>query len=412
MNKIVEGNTLCKFLGLMISPLLGFLLAIPDIQSKSSRLLLYIFGVILGFSILVPLRSTSNNSFDSIRYREQFESYESKTSEDFKNELQAYVKFEGESDIYQTVLNYIVSRFSTNYHVLFLCASLIPVFFAVKSLKFLILNENYRFSIRGLMLLYVFLCTIHFLGIQAFRFYTALMLAVYSLIGYFCKRNKKYLIGLIVSPLIHASFLVMYPLLLFYYLFGRRVRFWIILMVIAFFTSELSVQLMRNVTEAIPFVSAHFAGYTDDAYMQLINEGGSGNMWIKRLYELIIRAYLNILIICMYINKSVIDDGHQDRLFRFLVVLMTFVNFVMIIPSLGSRFLLIVFPLLSVIWVNCFMRKQFDKFLYILFALLFIPFLLPFSILALPCLNYYVTLLGSQFFYTSPIVLGFRYLVF
>ena len=66
-------------------------------------------------------------------------------------------------------------------------------------------------------------------------------------------------------------------------------------------------------------------------------------------------AYMNFLVF-LFIKerKSIIDNKKTHHLFPFLLVYMTFVNFTMLIPSLGSRYFVIVYPLIAYIWLVSF----------------------------------------------------------
>lgn len=352
--------------------------------------------------------------FDAVRYRQDFESYIVKSAADYKLEAKKYVNFEGKPDFYQETLNYVVSRFTSNYHLIFFFASLIVGVFFCKNMGFIVGNDAYHLSIRCIILTYFFFCSIHFFKITAFRFQTALTISIFFLFLFFLTKNKKYLLGLFISPLIHASFIILLPIIITYLLSGKYFKFWIVCMVIALFISELSIELFKNSLQILPAsIAQKFDGYLDAWYILEQNEGGSGRIWIKRLLELSFRLYLNFLVIIMWRNYDCRIKGTEcESFFRFLIVLMAFVNFTMIIPSLGARFQLLTYPFIAYIWMRCFQLRKFDKYLYTLGIFLLGALFLPVSVAGLPCLNYYDEVLESNFYFSSPIYLIFKNIVF
>ena len=412
--KETENDFILKVFFFILNPILGVFAALFRLNTKSSIAILFLAYVVFGMSITVPNRESNTMGFDAVRYRQDFESYIEKSAYNYKLEVREYVKLEGKPDIYHDTLNYVVSRISTNYHSVFLFASLICAIFFCKNMGFIVGNDAYRLSMRCVILTYLFFCAMHFFKITAFRFQTALTISIFFLFLYFLTKNKRYLIGLLIPPLIHASFLILIPIIITYLLTGKYFKFWIICMVVALFVSELSIELFKNSLQLLPAsITQKFDGYLDAWYILEQNEGGSGRIWIKRLLELCFRMYLNLLVIIMWLNYNDRIKGTDcENIFKFLLVLMALVNFTMIIPSLGARFQLLTYPFIAYIWMRCFQLKRYDKYVYLLGVFLVGALFLPVSVSGLPCLNYYNKVLEPSFYYASPIYLILKNLVF
>ena len=134
---------------------------------------------------------------------------------------------------------------------------------------------------------------------------------------------------------------------------------------------------------------------------------------LKRFLELCCRTYINIMVLVMSSNYAHCIKGTKcEKMFRFLLVIMSFVNFTMMIPSLGSRFLMLALPFIAYIWLVCFSEKKFRKYVYILGAMFLLLIPMPMQIMQFPCLMYYQKVLEPEFYLTSPFYLFFKYTIF
>lgn len=406
-------DVFCKFVLFLINPLLGLMYALLRLKTKSSFIIIALFSLVFAISFTVPEGRTETFTLDSAEYRSRFEQYVGKSTQYYLWQLKDYISLEGKSDFYSDTINFVVSRSTNNYRVLFLVVAIVFIFFSLKSLKLFVLENNYKTSLSCLILLYLFL-TSQIFNINAYRFYTALAITVYSVLSYFVKNDKAYLLILLVTPFFHGSFLVLLPLLIAYFLFGRYIKFWSVCAIVCFFISSISIELFNSV---IPFLPSSLAekydGYVSAMYVYEINEGGSGNMWLKRLLELCCRSYFNIMLVVMILHyRDYIERSKCVQAFRFLLVVMSFANFTMMVPSLGSRFIMLALPFIAYIWLVCFSEKRFRKYIYMLGIMFVLLAPIPVQIMQLPCLMHYFKVLEPDFFLASPIYLVFKYLVF
>lgn len=89
---------------------------------------------------------------------------------------------------------------------------------------------------------------------------------------------------------------------------------------------------------------------------------------------------------------------------------MSFVNFTIVIPSLGSRFVMLAFPFIAYVWLRCLLIRKNNIYIYGLGCMFIVHALLPFNIYQFPCIQHYLSLLETCFFYASPLYLVNKYI--
>lgn len=408
-----EKDVFCKVITFLVNPLLGFFYSLRRLNTKSSFYIIALFSLTLGIAFSTPDRRTDLFTLDAADYRANFENYTNKGTQYFLWQLESYVTFSGKSDFYGDTVNFLVSRVTDNYHVLFFVLAFVFTFFSLKSLKLFVQEDNFKSSLPCFILLYLFLSNQIF-NIGMYRFYTALAVTVYSILSYFVKGDRKSLLFLILAPFMHGTFFILVPLSLIYIFFGKYVRFWSVCVIVCFFISSISIELFNSFIPFLPpSLADKYDGYLSAMYVYKINEAGNENMMLKRFLELCCRAYINIMVLVMILNyKPHIKGTKCEKMFHFLLMVMSFVNFTMMIPSLGSRFLMLALPFIAYVWLVCFSEKKFRKYVYVLGVMFLLLIPVPVQILQLPCLKYYLKVLEPEFYLTSPFYLFFKYTVF
>lgn len=407
MNWVKENknNKRLKYLFLLINPIIALIASISTINTRSSFKILFILSIIFGISFTVPNIETADNNFDGIRYRRAFENYD----KSINNNTELY---EVDTDFFDNVLYSVLNKFTSNYHILFMTVAIIMSFFMLKSLKIFVLNDNFKISLICLILLYAFL-NAQIFKINAFRWYTAYWITIYSLLNFFLYKKKKYLLFILLTPFIHSSYYFIYLFLVLFFLFSKKEKLLSIILIISYissFFSEYIVELLlSNIDFLPPALSRKVISYTNEEYMYLVNEGGSGYIWLKRLLEKITLLYITILTYIMHINyKKNIEHSKCKSVYIFLLINVIFCNFTILIPSLGSRFIMLSLPLIAYIWLSCFNAKKYNIYIYILGGIFTMTILIP--IYQFTCLQYYLIVLDSDFFINSPIVSFFKHL--
>lgn len=393
-----------KIILFLVSPFLALLFSLRTLRTKSSFIVIFLFSIFFGLAFTVDTGKTSENSIDGASYRERFEQYNFVTNSDFYNGLSEYLTFEkGSKDYYFDTVVFYVSRFTSNYHIMFMVFSLVFTFFALKSLKFFVLERSYSTSFTCFILLYLFMINQIF-NINGVRFWTAAWVGVYSILQIFKNGRYKYFLLLACTPFFHGAFWIFIGITIIAYFSKNFYKLWTILFFVSFLVSTISVDLVRNSIDLFPtFIVKMAESYTDESYIQERANSGTGFFWIATIFNFLVRVYMNFLVWLFIKNsKEIINNTKTKYLFSFLLVLMVFVNFTMAIPSLGGRYMLLSYPIIAYIWLVVFKGRKYDKVLYAM------PFIFSFSFYIQIVL--YNKVLDPIFYFSNPIYLLYQYL--
>lgn len=393
-----------KVILFLVSPILAFLFSLRTLKTKSSFIIIFLFSVFFGLSFTVDKGKGAENSIDGSSYREKFEYYKFVSESKFFKGFMDYLAFEkGKQDYYFDTVAFYVSRFTSNYHFMFMVFAIVFAFFALKSLKFFVEEKNYSTSLACFILLYLFMINQIF-NINGVRFWTAAWVGVYSVFQIFRNGKYQYFLLLLCTPFFHGAFWVFLGVSVIAYFGKNFYKLWTILFFVSFLVSNISLDLVRNYIDLFPtFIVKMAESYTDESYVQQKASGGTGLYWIAATFNLLVRVYMNFLVYLFIKNsKEIIDNAKTKYLFSFLLVLMVFVNFTMAIPSLGGRYMMLSYPVIAYIWLVNFKGRKYDKVLYAM------PVIFSFSFYVQAVL--YLKVLEPVFYFSNPIYLLYHYL--
>jgi hypothetical protein len=379
-------------------------------NTKSSFLVFWGFAVCFGMAFSIDaFESLSNEAvgLDAGRYRLQFEESSNMTTSEFLNNWKDYTDFDtGAKDFYFITMVYIVSRFTHNYHWFFMVLASVFAFFQLKSLKLLVEQKNWK---NGLffILLALFFTWNQIFNINAVRFYTAAWVGVYSLLQIFQNKRRGYFLLLLITPFIHSSFWLFVIVVVIAFLLKSLEWFWIVLFFISFFTSTIFAELLQLSADYLPeFLAITVRGYTDeDILYSTITYSGTGFWWIPMFFDRAYKIFTNLLVVLFIVNRKSIKGNNTRNLYLFILIFMAYVNFAMPIPALGTRSIVIAYPIIAYIWLANFGKAKYSWVITYLF-----PFVWLFQIIKY--IGFYFSVLDWSFFISSPIILIIKYLIF
>ncbi len=361
-----------KYLLLIFWPFGAFLVALTDIKSKSSQIIFFIFCLLFGLSFI-----PKNLSADSYEYYLEFIKNINISFNELRNIYEDYFSFhENQKDIYSMTLVFAISRISHNYHLLFFFYALIFSYFYIKSFQYLIYEKNFRQSLVCVLIAFIFTFSNPIFNINGVRFWTASWIAVYGLFKIIIDGNYKYLILILLVPLIHISFFSLYIVLFLMIVFKKFEKLWIIVFFISFFSGMFLQEWILNHMYILPKV-----------FQNTINSYAS-DMAIKERtqiseklasYALILNKlpyyYLNLLVCILIVYRRKLNFPiKQKKLFTSILILFCFVNFTYAIPSMGVRYIALTIPFLFYFWLKMCGDKKFKILIYA------IPFVYSYSI--------------------------------
>lgn len=371
--KILNKDNKATLALFFIQPFIAFLFAISHLKSKYSFIVIFLFFVLFGFTFLAE-----NQNADSYDYINEFNQYRSLGSIQYKNDIKDFFTFESNiKDIYTVTSYFIVSKLTSNYHILMALWAFVFSFFYMKSFRFFVILPDFKKSIIVSLLAFLFLYSNNIFNINGVRFYTAAWIAVYIIFEIIVNENYKYALLSIFTPLIHTSYYFFIGLIIIYLLTRKFEKVWVVLFFVSFFISEISIQLIQNFKEYMPTAIQNMIwSYTREEAIiekQVILENLP--LYAKILNKLP-SYFINLLMfVFIYFNKRIrlFRTGHQ--IYVFLLIWMSFVNFTMAIPSLGGRFIALSLPFI------CYLSLMTFRYIPILPKLIYlIPFVYSYSL--------------------------------
>lgn len=394
-----------KYILFLILPLVSFIYSLRRINTRSSYRIFFWMALLFGTSFTVQSGKTLEVMFDSASYRERFEEWVFMTEQHYIEGLEGFLTFdEGKKDYFFETVAYLLTRFTDNYHYLFLVVAFIFARYALKTFRFLTSDVYFDTSVASYILAYLFMSNQIF-NINGVRMWTAAWIGVYALFQIFRNGRNGYFLLIFLTPFFHGSFWIFIAVVLLAFFLKRFDRIWAILFFISFFVGNLSLEILRDVSDQLPvFAQRMIQSYTDPERVAQIREGGTGFYWVSRMMSILVRIYMNYMVYLFIKNSTSIKANFKSKeLYLFLLVFMTFVNFTMPVPSLGGRYMTLAYPIIAYIWLVNFKGRKYIRYLYLM------PFVFWFSIYRR--LNQYFSVLEPAFFISNPFWLIYKYLI-
>jgi hypothetical protein len=252
---------------------------------------------------------------------------------------QIYSEDGSKLDIYQPLLTWLVSRFTSNYQWLFGFFSIVFGFFWFKSIQLVRGLMPDRINSLFLLLLLFFAFINPIWSINGVRMWTAVGVFFYGLLNVHFLGNKKGYLFLTLPLLIHFSLIIS---LLF------------ALYVLTFFVGELDLGIIRGYFELLPGAVQSRRSYLSEEYVTGLKENVEEFAVHIQLYKFLLKYLIIVLVSWIYfsfVSKKVRQFTKFSRFFALVLVFSAFSNLASQIPS-GGRFsvlsnLLVVF---SFIW--------------------------------------------------------------
>lgn len=351
-----------KTLLFLLNPFLSAIDSLIHIRDKKSQTLLYCWFLVFGCAFCAL-----NEAADSFRYVENFQYEHSYSFFQYMSIIHEYWTFElNVKDIYALTVNYIVGRFSDNYHWTYLIYASVFGLFYIKSIKiFLRYNIGNKFAFYSLFFLLCFSNPIF--NINGMRFWTASWIGVYVALRLFIDHDYKYALLLVLMPLIHGSSVIWVAFMAIAFLTSKFQNVWIVLFIASSFVSGLSaLDTIGQYSGMLPqFMQNQLWAYTESggALERIERESQVNGYWdvLNALpgFFLLLMTYLLI-----YYRKKINEDERGKHLLTVLLALSAVTNFVSAIPSMG-RFQTLVIPILVIVWtMNYDVMKRYNKLFY------------------------------------------------
>ena len=332
----------------LLWPFGSFLLALRKINSKSSAIVIILFCAVFGYSFVFM-----ETSADSYRMAWVFNNF---SHISFSEIYQLYIQGDI-PDIYKFVFYGITKTFSNNPKVLFSLFGLVFGVFWYLSLRIFSTELALQRDVFIVILFIAFFACNPINNVNGARFNTATWLFFYSTYCLVIHNQKKWILGLFCTPLLHFSFLFVAPLILFFYvfknLFNSNSKFSSILYYTFIFTFLSSFVMDTNVikldflSNAIPLqdsITNKISIYNSDEIGELYKNRTSTSFFLtlSKYFGYAMKIYFFTFIIFSkkLIEKIKYQDSKLNKLLVFILFFMSISYILSSIPS-GGRFFII-----------------------------------------------------------------------
>lgn len=353
-----------KIIIYLINPFIAFIASLFSVDKRSSRVVLYLWFILFGFSFL-PMQEVTGDSYG---YYEKFLQFQ--TSE-FPGIVNDY--FTGQSnykDLYEYFAYWLVKSFTDNYHVFFALLAVVFGFFYIKSLKMIVAyfdRDNYWIS---MLLVLLFMLSNPIYNINGFRFWTAAWMGVYGALKVLKERKYQYCLLIAATFLVHGGFSVFIFLFLLGFILRKHVNIISVIYIISFFLSVVSVSsLLEPYIGNMPLFFSNFLdSYAEEGTVAEKLLGREQLPFYARFFKKTPTYYLNIMtILLLYLNRKKIIDISKNSLFVFALVILIMCNLLdTSVLSVSGRYLRIAEAFVIFTWMmNAKYLKQYNWFIFV-----------------------------------------------
>lgn len=306
-----------------------------------------------------------------------------------KDVLGRYQIDQNTMDLYQPLMLFFVSRFTDNGHILFATFAIVFGFFYSRNIWYVLekLPDKRLGNLFILVTLYFLISPIT--HINGARMWTALHVFVYGMMPYLLERDRSKLWWVLITPLIHFSYLYVTIFALVYFLLPYKIKtgsrlfliFALALFVVTLFINTLNLDAVSSTLEEFSpeTYEDRIEGYVNQNVLDRRNEASSLNNWYVAGSGNILHWSYNILLLTLLpcMKRHFKNDDGLRNLFVFALLLGGFANIMALIPS-GGRFQLLSqmfkVPLILIVTMNIPRSDAFRMIVNIVTFFLLIPF--------------------------------------
>jgi hypothetical protein len=346
----------------MIWPFLAFILAIKNYNKKEAKTVVYLFLIYYGLTFV-----NSNEAVDAYRYALTLKANANLPFSDIFKIVGGIYSSGTSMDIIEPLVSFIVSRFTSDFHIYFAVWSAIFGFFYLKSVNLLYDRYGKNPGMNITIIMTFFICILPITSITGVRMWTAAWIFFYSAYHVVLYRNWRYLILAVAASFLHWSFFTANVILLIYYFAGNRNFIYLPLAIVSFILPYLIAPAFRSMSMLMGgSFQDRYEGYSSENYISAQQESMAQSSWFMQISNNLILYFLLFSVVYIQLrHRKLMQEESEKNLFSFLLLFLAFVNFGKAIPSFGGRFQ-IVFFLFATLYIFMYIVKLTDRKLNLL----------------------------------------------
>lgn len=332
-----------KYLEVIIFPFLGLFDTLMNLRKSWAMNAFWIVCIYMSFiHIYAPQGGTFGMGSDIERYVIQLH--------DMNYGLLSFeeaFKMNVRPDYYQLIVTYLVSRFTSEGHVLFLVFGTIFGYFYSRNIWFVLNRIPYKIPHMTYIFIALYFLACPIWSVGGVRMWTALHVFAYGALPYLMDKDKSKLIFCVLTFFVHFSFLFPVVILLLFFVIPNRLKYSdhilkysVVFFVITMFFNVLDLQQIGNIIQRFfpSLYESNVEGYLGEEYVETVASHNENHSLFYKTSAFLNSYMISFVLVYLYfafrnkINKKYIP---------FLVFTFIFgalANIVASAPS-GGRFI-------------------------------------------------------------------------
>lgn len=347
-----KNNMWAWFLIYLLWPFGALIKSMNWLRTKEAMNLFWLFCIYYGFTFVVA-RGSLADSTRIIRHFQEMNASGLTLKELFDT---LYKSGSSDLDIVQSLISFIVSRFTGDYRILYAVFALVFGYFYSRNIWLLINKTDIRIAQIPALILIAFAVVDGIWNINGFRYHTAVQIFMYGALSFFLEGKKHKLLFTVLAIFVHWSFMIALVLLLLYLIIKNRTRIYFILFTVSFFIATFEMDIIREWFEsyAPPIIQESRSGYLDEGYQKGIDKTYLTANWYVKGHMNALKWFIFISFVHIYIRgiRKVKENRQLFNLFNFSLLFYAFVNILSNVPSMGRFYAVANMLSLAFIFLN------------------------------------------------------------
>jgi len=342
MNAAANSDKKNSVILFLLWPFFALIYALRNYRSVWAKDIIWLFVVFYGFTFTI--HNVGEDTIDANRYRDKFIemskhdlTFDNVTAEFYDEESQVL-------DVMESIILFLVSRITSNYHILFAVFGLILGFFYSRNIWYLIEKAGFKISPGNTPVIITFAMIVGFWELNGFRFWSATHIFFFGALPYLYEGRKSRLLFCVLSIFMHFAYAMPLIILGIYLVTGRRTNIFFFLFIATFFVKELSLSQAGDfLSNNLPkILLPRVKGYTNEDYAQILVDKNLVANWYAVFYREILKWIIVAFIVLIYFRGKKFINRYKgfENLFSFTLLLYSVSNIFAMIPS-GGRFIIL-----------------------------------------------------------------------
>lgn len=323
-------NPILNILIFILSPFLGFIISIFNEKRTAAKFIFLLFFFLIGCSFRFD-----NIEFDSYQYALDFSEMRQ-----YGSDIILLDRLDrGKLDLYDFCISSLLYKYTSSARFLYAIYAVVFGFFILKSYFYVKKDFSSKRDIYFYILILTIFCLNPHINLNGVRYFTATWLFFTSFLAYYMYHKKYWLVGFVLTPFIHISYLIPSFFIIISKIFVKHYNFKLIyyVSIISFIIGI--VLPIDQLFEMLPTdfgIFQRYEAYTsEEAYLRRLAMAESRNVFYHIFSKF---PFVYIFISLLQLKKYNLELKKEDLyLFTYVMLLLSFLFVCDKIPSI-SRF--------------------------------------------------------------------------